>query len=231
VRLLKRFVVWRPAQPGGPSGKRPAEEVADRLEDLAREQARLGREQSRAITLLEGHSAALDELAATWEEQVRRRRCASSRADRTLGALEEGFAQRMVQELLPVADALKNTVEAAQRLRDGEAGTTGLPTGETLAAWTRGALLVEQRLLAVLERLGAERIPTIGRRFDPTLHRAVAVVDEEAKDGTILAEELAGYTLRDRVLRHAEVIVARSGSPGSAEALEDIHPDREGTDA
>ena len=198
-----------------------ARDIAGRVEELAREQARLGREQSRAITLLEGHGTTLEELAAAWEEQLEQRRRDATGPEQALGALEAEFTLRTVQELLPVADALQHTVDAARRLREGWSGTAGVPAEESLdrdlAAWMRGAVLVEQRLLAVLERLGALRIPTTGRRFDPHLHLAVAAVEEaEARDGVILSEELAGYTLGDRVLRHAEVIVARGRPPSPA---------------
>ena len=46
--------------------------------------------------------------------------------------------------------------------------------------------------------------------FDPNFDRVVhEIVDKKAKSGTILAELQAGYTIHDRILREAMVIVAR----------------------
>ena len=50
--------------------------------------------------------------------------------------------------------------------------------------------------------------PTIGRPVN--FERVVQEIeDKKAKSGTILAELQAGYTIHDRILREAMVIVAR----------------------
>src|SRR5437763_1013086 len=80
-----------------------------------------------------------------------------------------------------------------------------------------GLLVVERRLLAVLEREDVRPIPALGQPFDPERHLAVAVArDNRVPDGTVVAEERRGYRLGARVLRHAEVVVARhrSDEPG-----------------
>jgi molecular chaperone GrpE (heat shock protein) len=84
-----------------------------------------------------------------------------------------------------------------------------------LEAWLEGLLLVERRLLAVLEREDVRPIPALGQPFDPDRHLAVAVtVDSRVADGTVVAEERRGYSLGSRVLRHAEVVVARRRNDG-----------------
>jgi molecular chaperone GrpE (heat shock protein) len=51
----------------------------------------------------------------------------------------------------------------------------------------------------------------VGQAFDPHRHVAVAVdTSGKAPDGTILAEDRRGYATPDKVLRFAEVVVARS---------------------
>jgi hypothetical protein len=78
----------------------------------------------------------------------------------------------------------------------------------------QAALLTEGRLLALFERDGVRPIPTVGQPFDPHRHVAVAVaLARRVPDGTVVGEELRGYTAGDRVLRHAEVVVARTASP------------------
>ncbi|MGI8551511.1 MAG: nucleotide exchange factor GrpE [Dehalococcoidia bacterium] len=84
-----------------------------------------------------------------------------------------------------------------------------------LESWLQGLLLIERRLLALLEGEGVRPIATLGRSFDPDQHLAVAVTQtSDAPDGTVIGEDLRGYTLGERVLRHAEVVVARATSNG-----------------
>jgi molecular chaperone GrpE len=63
----------------------------------------------------------------------------------------------------------------------------------------------------VLTRQGAQRIGAVGEPFDPTRHEAIAVQDTaDAPDHTILAVERSGFALGDRVIRPAQVVVART---------------------
>lgn len=187
----------------------PEQEIAA----LRAEVARLGREQSRAITLLEARDAVLDELAGAWQEQLTGREVAQMRQAQE----EDQRARTMVEQLLPVADALRHSVEAALRLEAEWQNAARIAErrggGTALDGWLQGVLLVEQRLQAVLEHLGAQPIPTLGSPFDPRLHLVVAMVHEGGvAEGAIAGEERRGYTLGKRVLRHAEVVVARHGS-------------------
>jgi molecular chaperone GrpE len=63
----------------------------------------------------------------------------------------------------------------------------------------------------VLAREGVHRIGAPGERFDPERHAAIAVQDSaQAPDQTILAVQRSGFALGDRVIRPAQVVVARS---------------------
>jgi molecular chaperone GrpE len=67
---------------------------------------------------------------------------------------------------------------------------------------------------AVLARQGAQRIGAIGEPFDPMRHEAIAVQDTaDVPDRTILAVERFGFALGDRVIRPAQVVVARTPEP------------------
>jgi len=207
VILLRQVFSFLAKPSAGQSG--PEQELAA----LRSEVARLGREQSRAITLLEARDAALDELVGASQEQLTGREVAQMRQ-----ALDEDQrARTVVEQLLPVGDALRHSVEAAQQLQaewqNAASIAGGLDRDTALEGWVQGVLLVEQRLQAVLEHLGAQPIPTLGSPFDPRLHLAVAVVhDGGVAEGAIAGEERRGYTFGPRVLRHAEVVVARRGS-------------------
>ena len=82
------------------------------------------------------------------------------------------------------------------------------PAGD--AGMLDGFALVKRRLERILHDEGAERIETAGQRFDPKLHRAVAV---EKSDGhppnTIIREERPGFLLQGTVIRYSEVVVSK----------------------
>jgi molecular chaperone GrpE len=76
-----------------------------------------------------------------------------------------------------------------------------------LAAGLRAVL---EQMEAILARHGIERIGAPGERFDPERHDAVGARETgEAPEGTVLDVARSGFAAGDRVLRPAEVIVAR----------------------
>jgi molecular chaperone GrpE len=70
--------------------------------------------------------------------------------------------------------------------------------------------VVRRQMEAVLERSGVRRVGAPGEPFDPALHEAVAVREnDEAEDRTVVEVLRSGYVLDGRVLRPAQVVVAR----------------------
>jgi molecular chaperone GrpE len=80
-----------------------------------------------------------------------------------------------------------------------------------------GLQAVLEQMEAILERQGVSRIGSPGEHFDPERHEAVAVVaaSGDTPDRTIVEVARSGYALGDRVLRPAQVIVARREEGGS----------------
>jgi len=73
-----------------------------------------------------------------------------------------------------------------------------------------GIELVREELLKAFQKHGVHRIRTVGNPFDPKLHEAVAVVnDPEHPENTVITEMRAGFTMGDRLLRPAQVVVSR----------------------
>ena len=108
-------------------------------------------------------------------------------------------SESLVRDLLPVLDDLDRALAS-------HPGGPGDPDG----AFRAGVTLVRDRLLNVLRQEGLSPIQSKGTPFDPTLHDAiaVAVAPEDVAPGTVLEEASPGYRFKDRVLRHAKVIVA-----------------------
>jgi molecular chaperone GrpE len=69
---------------------------------------------------------------------------------------------------------------------------------------------LRDQIAAILEREGIARLGTAGEPFDPERHEAVGVHEtDEVPDRTIVDVARSGFARRDRVLRPAQVIVAR----------------------
>jgi molecular chaperone GrpE len=99
-----------------------------------------------------------------------------------------------LREWLDVVDS----VERAMRLESGGPCFDGLRA-------------VLEQMDAVLARQGAKRIGAAGDQFDPERHEAIAVrATDDVPDRTVLAVERSGYALGDRVIRPAQVVVART---------------------
>jgi molecular chaperone GrpE len=133
-----------------------------------------------------------DELLRALAEQqnvVRRRRQEMETSVR--------YAQEsLLQDLLPVLDDFERAIEAMKRHGDEAIGS--------------GIAMVYERFLRTLERQGLEPIrPRPGESFNPDLHDALAQRHAAGSPaGTVLDVAQPGYRLRDRVLRHAKVVVA-----------------------
>lgn len=90
---------------------------------------------------------------------------------------------------------------AQESLREGQAA---------LQAWLQGLALVQQRFVALLATEEIQEIDALHRRFDPRLHVAVDTqVRQDVAPNQIIAVSRKGYRQRDRILRYAEVVVAR----------------------
>lgn len=76
--------------------------------------------------------------------------------------------------------------------------------------WVEGMWLVERKLRQILEGEGLEPVESLGQPFDPYVHEAVAHVESDEPEGTVIAEHQKAYRLHDRVIRPALVSVAKA---------------------
>jgi len=77
-----------------------------------------------------------------------------------------------------------------------------------------GLRAVLAQIDSVLDRQGAQRIGAPGDQFDPARHEAVAVrATGDLPDRTIVEVQRSGFAQGDRVIRPAQVVVARAPEP------------------
>ncbi|HJJ55251.1 MAG TPA: nucleotide exchange factor GrpE [Methanocorpusculum sp.] len=80
-----------------------------------------------------------------------------------------------------------------------------------------GLIQIHKFFLAVLSRNGIEKMNAEGQQFDPNLHEEIAYLPSDKPEGMIIDVAVPGYTMHDKVLRHAKVAVAAEKQPDSAE--------------
>ena len=130
--------------------------------------------------------------AAAEAENVRKR------ARRDVDAAHARGIARLVRELLPSLDNLDRAIAHAEA-----------EEGDAEHHLTKGIRLVQQELLAALERVGIEPFMPLGEQFDPHVHEAVAQQPVDgAEPGTVAEVYQSGYRYKDEVLRPAKVVVA-----------------------
>jgi len=86
---------------------------------------------------------------------------------------------------------------------------TTIPEDLKTSAWVEGMWLIERKLRQILDAEGLKSVDSIGQPFDPYQHEAVAHVESDQPEGTVIDEHQKAYRLHDRVIRPALVTVAK----------------------
>ena len=135
----------------------------------------------------EHHDAWLRAKAET--ENVRRR------ATEDIAKASKFAIEKFARELLAVKDSL-------------EAGlATENPNVDSLKSGTE---LTLKQLVAAFEKSGLKEVNPVGEKFDPNFHQAISMIEAEQEPNTVVSVLQKGYTLTDRVLRPALVVVAKA---------------------
>lgn len=135
-----------------------------------------------------------DDYVRLYAEMDNMKKRAHQENEKTIKFAVSSFAK----ELLGVADNLERAIAA---MGDNK---------ESCAELLKGVELTQNELTKVFEKFGIKRFNHIGEKFDPNFERVVQEIeDKKAESGVILAELQAGYTIHDRILREAMVIVAK----------------------
>lgn len=105
----------------------------------------------------------------------------------------------VLRDLLPVLDNVLRAIEASEKTADIESLRSGFR-------------MTAQQLEKLLGSHGCQTIETDGAAFDPAVHDAILQQDVPGvAAGTVVGTASRGYKLHDRVVRPAQVIVAKGG--------------------
>lgn len=121
----------------------------------------------------------------------------------------DNYRKRMMREK---ADLLKNAAERVLTgllpvLDDFERGLAACSANEADEAIYKGMELIYNKFVKYLESNGVKAMDTNGADFNADFHEAIATVPAPDQKGKIIDTTLKGYTINDKVLRHAKVVV------------------------
>ncbi len=139
-----------------------------------------------------------DQLLRTRAEMENLRR----RAERDLENAHKYGLERFINEILPVKDSLemgllvvsKDSAEAVDMDKVRE-----------------GMDLTLKMMQALLQKMAVREINPLGEKFNPDRHQAMMAQETtDAEPNTVLAVYQKGYSLNDRVVRPAMVVVSKA---------------------
>jgi molecular chaperone GrpE len=121
-------------------------------------------------------------------ENIRRR------AQDDISKAQKFAVERFSNEMLAVMDSL----QAALAVQNS-----------TVESFKDGMDLTLKQLNSVFEKFNITEINPLGEKFDAHKHQAIGVLESEQEPNTVVSVMQKGYTLSDRVLRPALVMVAK----------------------
>ena len=125
----------------------------------------------------------------------------------------DNFRKRTLKEK---SEIIRNGAESAMKgilpiVDDFERGLDAIKDSDDAAAVKEGMELIYNKFVKYLQQNGVKVMETDNADFNPDLHEAIAMVpvDDEARKGKIIDTVSKGYTINDKVLRHAKVAVGQ----------------------
>jgi molecular chaperone GrpE len=107
--------------------------------------------------------------------------------------------ESLLRKLLPVVDNLERAISSLQEKESSESGIT------------EGIEMTLKEILNILETFQVKPIESLHKTFDPNFHQAVMQEEtDEIEENTIIKEFQKGYTIQNRLLRAAMVVVAKA---------------------
>lgn len=104
-------------------------------------------------------------------------------------------AESLIIKLLPIVDDLERSLSHMTEETD-------------IQKIKEGVQLIYNKFMKTLDEQGVKKIEAIGKQFDVEFHSALMQRnDESLPPNTVIDELETGYVYKDRVIRHAKVIV------------------------
>ena len=153
------------------------------------EEEKLAQELEEANKVIEEQKDKYLRLSAEFDNY--RKRTMKEKAELILNG-----AEKTISSILPIVD-------------DFERALKNMETATDVAAVKEGVELIYNKFMSVLGQDGVKVIETKEKPLDTDFHEAIAVIPAPDKSlkGKMLDCVQTGYTLNDKVIRHAKVVV------------------------
>jgi molecular chaperone GrpE len=152
--------------------------------------------------LVQQLSEAEQKVNQYWERIVRMQadnENAARRTERDVANAHKYALEKFALELLPIIDSLELCLSNEAHLQ---------ASGNSLI---EGVSLTLKMFYAAMEKFGIKQINPVGEAFNPELQQAISTLyDPAAQPGSVLNVLQKGYTLNNRLLRPALVVVSKA---------------------
>lgn len=180
------------------------EELKDAAEAAPEEEA--ATEDNSAEAGPESEVEALKAQAQEFQEQMLRSQAEMQnvrrRAEIDVEKAHKFALEKFVKELLPVADSLEKAVESTEGHENA---------GELVASIREGVEMTLNLFMGSLGKFNVVQLDPVGEPFDPQQHEAMSMVPApDAEPNSVVAVVQKGYTLNERLVRPAMVVVAKA---------------------
>lgn len=114
------------------------------------------------------------------------------------GDLIRNGGEKVLADLLPVIDDFERAIDAIDKTSD-------------IDSLKEGVNLIYNKFVKYLEKQQVKPMESTGKDFDSDIHEAVTTfpAQDESQKGKVIDTVLKGYTINDKVLRHAKVVVGQ----------------------
>ena len=186
-------------------GETASEQKKDARQAVDGRNAKAAKKGGKALRELEARCEALEKEAQENYERYMRVSAEfenyKKRAAREMADFRKYANESLVKELLPVVDNLERALQACTA--DDEANRQVI----------EGVEMTLREIMKVLEKFVVKPIDSLGKPFDPSYHQAVMQREHSDKPENTVVEELQrGYTMHDRLIRPAMVVVSKPGA-------------------
>ncbi|AFT67497.1 MULTISPECIES: nucleotide exchange factor GrpE [Cycloclasticus] len=187
--------------------------VGEIVEDALKDEAEGETAASEEVDLQAALDAATTRADENWEKLLLAKAEVENIRRRTQKDIEKAHrfsVEKFAKEMLPVVDSL-------------EMGLASVDAAEgDVVAIKEGMELTHKQLLASLEKSGVKQINPEGESFNPDLHQAISMVPSpDHEPNTVIQVFQKGYTLNERLLRPAMVIVSQPQAPTETKKIDE----------
>jgi len=180
------------------------EENEAQASEAKTEQAETDTEQTADADLATKLAEAEAKAQENWDQLLRTRAEMDNLRRRTERELENAHKyalERFAQELLAVRDSLEMGLTVAQA------------ENADVASIVEGTELTLKMLVSAMDKFAIKEIHPLDEPFDPEQHQAMSMLEAPDKvPNTVINVMQKGYSLNDRLIRPAMVVVSKAGS-------------------